>query len=73
MKEIDRHHEWVEWDSTDEVCVGKCPDLITGMHGDDPVVLYGEPCETVSEVIARFRAEGRTLPEPRTRPMREVG
>lgn len=69
----DRYHKWVEWSPKDGVYVGKCPDLITGIHGDDPVRLYAELCETVDEVIEHFEREGRTLPEPRVRPMREVG
>lgn len=36
MKEIDRYHKWVEWDDEDGVYIGKCPDLITGIHGGDP-------------------------------------
>lgn len=73
MKEIDQYHKWVEWDDADKVYIGKCPDLITGIHGDDAVKVYGELCETVSEVISHFHAEGRKLPQPRTRPMQEVG
>jgi len=38
MKEIDQYHKWVEWDDADNVYIGKCPDLITGIHGDDAVV-----------------------------------
>ena len=38
MKEIDRYHKWVEWSDEDQVYIGKCPDLITGIHGNDPIV-----------------------------------
>lgn len=72
MKPADRYHKWVEWSEEDEVYVGKCPDLITGIHGDDPARLYAELCEVVDEVIAAFAADGRTLPEPRVRPMQDV-
>jgi predicted RNase H-like HicB family nuclease len=72
MKEIDQYHKWVEWSEEDQTYIGKCPDLITGIHGDDPVKLYGELCEVVEEVIRHFAAEGRTLPSPRIRPMQEV-
>ena len=41
--------------------------------GDDPVKLYAELCETVDDVIKHFQQEGRPLPEPRVRPMRDVG
>jgi hypothetical protein len=37
MKTVDRYHKWVEWSDGDGTHVGKCPDLITGIHGSDPV------------------------------------
>lgn len=73
MKVNDQYHKWVEWSAEDGVYIGKCPDLITGIHGDDPVRLYAELCETIEDVIEHFETEGRTLPPPRVRPMREVG
>jgi len=72
MKKSDQYLKWVEWNSEDQVYVGKCPDLITGIHGEDPVRLYAELCEVVEEVVEHFVSEGRTLPPPRTRPMQEV-
>ncbi len=73
MKKSDQFHKWVEWSEEDQVYLGLCPDLITGIHGDDPVRLYAELCELVEEVIDQFEAEGRALPRPRTRPMQEIG
>ena len=72
MKEGNQYHKWVEWSKEDQAYIGKCPDLITGIHGDDPVKLYGELCEVVEDVMRHFEAEGRPLPSPRIRPMREV-
>jgi hypothetical protein len=72
MKTGDQYHKWVEWSDEDQTYVGKCPDLITGIHGDDPVRLYAELCELVEEVVGHFTQEGRTLPPPKTRPMQEV-
>jgi hypothetical protein len=72
VKDSDRYHKWVEWSDEDRVYIGKCPDLITGIHGDDPVALYRDLCAVVDDVIAHLRAEGRALPEARVRPMREV-
>lgn len=72
MKPIDEYHRWVEWSDEDQVYIGKCPDLITGIHGDDPVKVYQELNEVVQEVIDHFQQSGRPLPEPRTRPMTEV-
>ena len=51
MKISDQYHKWVEWSDEDQVYLGLCPDLITGIHGDDPKVLYSELCEVVDEVI----------------------
>ena len=73
MRDVDRYHKWVEWDEDDAVYIGRCPDLITGIHGEDPVKLYGELCDVVSDVISDFHARGRLLPPARTRPMQEVG
>jgi hypothetical protein len=72
MKPIDEYHRWVEWNDEDQVYIGKCPDLITGIHGDDPVQVYSELNEIVQEVIDEFNRTGRELPLPRTRPMMEV-
>jgi len=73
MKETDRYHKWVEWSDEDRTYIGRCPDLITGIHGDDPVRLYAELTETLDEVVRHFKSEGRTLPTPSVRPMRDVG
>jgi hypothetical protein len=72
MRPVDQYHKWVEWSDQDQTYVGKCPDLITGIHGDDPVLLYSELCAVVEEVITHFQKEGRALPSAKTRPMQEV-
>jgi len=72
MKLSDRYHKWIEWSDEDKVYIGKCPDLITGIHGDDPIKLYEELCEVVEEVIDHLRSEGRSLPAPSIKPMKEV-
>ena len=72
MKAIDHYHRWVEWSDEDHVYVGRCPDLITGIHGDDPVKVYEELGQVVQEVIDLYEQTGRKLPVPRTRPMMEV-
>ena len=72
MKTSDQYHKWVEWSEEDQVYIGKCPDLITGIHGDDPLGVYRELCEVTEEVIAHFDSEGRSLPPPRVRPMQDV-
>jgi len=72
MKTADQYHKWVEWSDEDQTYIGKCPDLISGIHGGDPVRLYAELCELVEEVVGHFEAEGRSLPPAKTRPMQEV-
>ncbi len=72
MRASDQYHKWVEWSEEDQVYIGKCPDLITGIHGSDPVRLFTELCETVEEVVSQLESEERNLPTPRTRPMQEV-
>ena len=72
MKLSDRYHKWVEWSNEDEVYLGRCPDVITGIHGGDPIELYGELCEVVEEVLSELQASGRKLPNPTTHPMQEI-
>jgi hypothetical protein len=72
MRQSDQYHKWVEWSAVDQVYIGKCPDLITGIHGDAPVRFYRELCEMVEDVMAHFIVEGRVLPAPRVRPLQEV-
>lgn len=72
MKTSDSYHKWVEWSEEDGTYLGKCPDVITGIHGNDPVQLYAELQGVVEDVLEHFVAEGRPLPPPRVRPMVEV-
>ena len=72
MKTSDKYHKWVEWSEEDQVYIGKCPDLITGIHGDDPQQTYRDLCEIIEDVIHHFDSEKRSLPIPQVRPMRYV-
>ena len=72
MKKADAYHKWVEWSEDDGVYIGRCPDLITGIHGDDPVEVYRDLEQTVGEVVEHFLSEGRPLPEPRVRPVADT-
>jgi predicted RNase H-like HicB family nuclease len=72
MNPSEQYHKWVEWSDEDQVYVGKCPDLITGIHGDEPIRLYAELLEVVEDVVRHFESERRPLPSPRIRPMQEV-
>jgi hypothetical protein len=72
MKVNDQYHKRVEGSDVDQVYIGRCPDLLTGIHGDDLVRLYGELREAAEDVIQHFIGEGRALPRPRVRLMQEV-
>jgi hypothetical protein len=72
MKKADQYHKWVEWSDEDQTYIGRCPDLITGIHGDDPVRVYAELCEVVEDVLRHFEETGKPLPSCRTRPMMEM-
>lgn len=72
MRLSDRYHKWIEWNDEEQIYLGKCPDVVTGIHGDDPVQLYADLCEVVEDVLAHFEQQGRPLPTPKTRPMQEV-
>ncbi len=68
MKTIDKYHMWVEWSDEDQCYIGKCPDLITGIHGDEPLTVFKELNQVVAEVIEHFESSGKILPMVRTRP-----
>lgn len=72
MNKGDKYHKWIEWSEEDQVYLGKCPDLVTGIHGDDPVELYRDLCQTVEEVIHHVEEVGCPLPPARVRPTCEV-
>lgn len=70
--QADEYPRWGEWSDADQVDIGRCPDPIPGIHGDDPRQVYADLCETVDEVIGHIQNEGRERPKPAARPMREV-
>lgn len=72
MKKSDQYHKWIEWSEEDQTYLGRCPDLFTGIHGDDPTKVYAELCEVIDEVISALESEGRALPAPKVKPMQEV-
>ncbi|MEX0727466.1 MAG: hypothetical protein WD065_14415 [Planctomycetaceae bacterium] len=72
MKTSDKYLKWVEWSDEDQVYLGKCPDLISGIHGEDPLEVYAELCEVVEEVIQHYASGNLPLPPPTIRPMQDV-
>jgi predicted RNase H-like HicB family nuclease len=72
MKPSDQYHQWVEWSDEDQAYLGKCPDLITGIHGDAPVAVYSELEQVVDEVLETLTKEECEAPPVRVRAMVEV-
>jgi hypothetical protein len=64
MKPTDSYHKWIEWSYEDGVYLGKCPDLITGIHGNDLVKHYAELTNLVEEVVGHFEEKACPLPLP---------
>jgi len=64
------YHLWVEWSEEDQSFLGLCPDLISGIHGEDPDRLHAELRALVLETMADLVARGQPLPPARTRPVR---
>lgn len=74
MKTEDRYLKFVRWNDDDCAYVGFCPDLFPWggvCHGDDEEQTYRQLGALVREEIAQLRADGKELPAPVTRPMRE--
>ncbi len=63
-KESDIYKKIVYWSNEDDCFIGMCPELMYGgVHGDDPVEVFKELSETIEEVIAIFKEDGKPLPE----------
>lgn len=75
MKTEDQYLKFVRWSDEDKAYVGYCPDLFPWggvCHGDDEEQTYRELRELVAEEIKQLIADGKELPAPITRPMREL-
>ena len=59
--------KFVQWDATDRLFVGYCPDLFVGgmCHGSDEQKVYRELSRLVTAEIADSERMHRTLPERR--------
>jgi hypothetical protein len=74
MKTEDRYLKFVRWSEEDKAYVGYCPDLFPWggvCHADDEEQTYRQLRELVAEEIKQLLANGKELPFPATRPMRE--
>ena len=75
MKPQDQYLKFVRWEEEDRLYVGYCPDLFPwggACHGATEETTYHELCGLVAEEVEQLRAEGKELPAPSTRPMREA-
>lgn len=75
MRPEDQYLKFVRWSDEDRLYVGHCPDLFPwggACHAQSEEAAYGELCALVREEVEQLQSEGKPLPIPNTRPMREV-
>ena len=75
MKSEDQYLKFVLWNNEDSLYVGYCPDLFPWggvCHGASEETTYHQLCLLVREEVAQLRQQGKELPAPGTRPMKEV-
>jgi predicted RNase H-like HicB family nuclease len=75
MKTQDRYLKFVMWSDEDETYVGYCPDLFPWggvCQGATEEKTYGQLCKLVREEVEELRRDGKKMPVPGTRPMREA-
>jgi hypothetical protein len=75
MKEQDQYLKFVQWEESDGVYVGYCPDLFPWggvCHAVDEQEAYNQLCVLVKDEVEQLRRESKELPRPSTRPMRDA-
>jgi predicted RNase H-like HicB family nuclease len=75
MKAQDQYLKFVRWEEADGLYVGYCPDLFPWggvCHATTEEEAHHQLCLLVAEEVEELRREGKTLPAPSTRPMREA-
>ena len=75
MKPQDRYLRFVRWENADGVYVGYCPDLFPWggvCHASIEEDAYRELCGLVTDEVDSLQRDGKELPLPTTRPMREA-
>jgi len=75
MKSENQYLKFVRWSEEDNQYVGYCPDLFRWggvCHGADEESAYHQLCLLVREEVEQLRQDGKELPAPGTRPMREA-
>ena len=75
MKSEDQYLKFVRWSEEDNSYVAYCPDLFPWggvSHGDNEETTCHDLCVLVHEEVEQLRQDGKQLPAPGTRPMREA-
>lgn len=75
MKVQDKYLMFVRWSDEDQAYVGYCPDLFPAggvCHGATSLEAYGKLYAIVDDTVKTAQEQGLQLPEPQTRPMREI-
>lgn len=75
MKSEDQYLKFVLWNGEDGLYVGYCPDLFPWggvCHSASEETTYHQLCLLVREEVVQLRQEGKELPAPGTRPMKEA-
>ena len=76
MKTEDQYLRFVRWNEEDKIYVGYCPDLFPWggvCHWRKRrVCIYHQLCILVREEVEQLSQDGKDLPIPGTRPMREA-
>jgi predicted RNase H-like HicB family nuclease len=75
MKTEDRYLKFVRWSDEDQFYVGYCPDLFPWggvCHGVSEEETFSQLCALVREEIADLKNDGKEIPVPATRAMRDA-
>ena len=75
MKAQDQYLKFVQWEETDAVYVGYCPDLFPWggvCHAAAEEEAYRQLCALVQDEVEDLRRASKELPPPSTRPMRDA-
>jgi hypothetical protein len=75
MKAEDCYLRFVQWNEADSLYVGYCPDLFPWggiCHGESEETTYHQLCTLVRDEVEQLQHDGKDLPNPGTRPMRDA-
>ena len=75
MKVEDQYLKFVQWSDEDQLYVGYCPDLFPWggvCHGESEETTYHQLRLLVHDEVEQLRKDGRELPAPGTRAMKEA-